>query len=85
MITIILLPASELRTFFLGLQPLQLQLAVVIKIKSNFSEGEKLLFVGMVVAGLQVAQDAPVTTGLYVVQPLTVVSHVAVGARLHAF
>ena len=53
--------------------------------KSYFSEGEKLLFAGMVVAGLQVAQDAPVATGLYVVQPLTVVAHVAVGARLHAF
>ena len=68
----------------MGLQPLQLQLAVVIKIQSNFSMGEKLLFGGMV-AGLQFAKDAAVTTGLYVVQPLTVVAHVAVGARLHAF
>ncbi len=53
--------------------------------KSYFSEGEKLLFVGMVVARLQVAQDAPVATGLYVVQPLAVVAHPTVGARLHAF
>ena len=53
--------------------------------KSYFSEGEKLLFVGMVVAGLQVAKDAPIATGLYVVQPLTVVAHPTVGARLHAF
>ena len=52
--------------------------------KSYFSEGEKLLFVGMV-AGLQFAKDAPIATGLYVVQPLTVVAHPTVGARLHAF
>ena len=52
--------------------------------KSYFSEGEKLLFVGMV-AGLQVAQDAPVATGLYVVEPLAVVAHPTVGTRLHAF
>ena len=52
--------------------------------KSYFSEDEKLLFVGMV-AGLQVAKDAPIATGFYVVQPLTVVAHPAVGARLHAF
>ena len=53
--------------------------------KSYFSEGEKLLFVGMVVAGLQFAKDATITTGLYVVEPLAVVAHPAVGARLHAF
>ena len=52
--------------------------------KSYFLMGEKLLFVGMV-AGLQVAKDAAVTTGLYVVQPLAVVAHPTVGARLHAF
>ena len=52
--------------------------------KSYFSEGEKLLFVGMV-AGLQFAKDAAITTGLYVVEPLTVVAHPTVGARLHAF
>jgi hypothetical protein len=54
-------------------------------VKSYFSEGEKLLFVGMVVAGLQFAKDAAITTGLYVVQPLAVVAHTAVGARLHTF
>ena len=53
--------------------------------KSYFSEGEKLLFVGMVVAGLQVAQDAPVATGLYVVQPLAVVANSPPRARLHEF
>ena len=53
--------------------------------KSYFSEGEKLLFVGMVVAGLQVAKDAPIATWLYIVKPLAVVAHPAVGARLHAF
>ena len=53
--------------------------------KSYSSEGEKLLFVGMVVAGLQVAKDAPIATGLYVVEPLTVVAHPTVRARLHAF
>jgi hypothetical protein len=53
-------------------------------VKSYFSEGEKLLFVGMV-AGLQVAKDAPIATGLYVVEPLAVVAHPAIGARFHAF
>ena len=52
--------------------------------KSYFSLGEKLLFVVMV-TGLKVAMDAAITTGLYVVEPLTVVAHTAVGARLHAF
>ena len=53
--------------------------------KSYFSEGEKLLFVGMVVAGLQFAEDAAVAGGLYVVEPFTVVAYPAVGAGLHAF
>ena len=53
--------------------------------KSYFSEGEKLLFVRVVVTGLQVAKDAAITTGLYVVEPLAVVAHPTVGARLHAF
>ena len=52
--------------------------------RSYSSEGEKLLFVGMV-AGLQVAKDAAIATGLYVVEPLAVVAYPAVGARLHAF
>ena len=53
--------------------------------KSNFSEGEKLLFVRMVVTVLQVVQDATVATGLDVIQPLIVVAHAAVGVRLHTF
>ena len=53
-------------------------------VRSYSSEGKKLLFVGMV-AGLQVAKDAAIATGLYVVEPLAVVAHPAVGARLHAF
>ena len=52
--------------------------------KSYFSEGEKLLFV-LVATGIEFAKDAPIATGLYVVQPLTVVAHPTVGARLHAF
>ena len=52
--------------------------------KSYFPEGEKLLFVVMV-TGLKVAKDAAITTGLYVVEPLAVVTHPTVGARLHAF
>ena len=53
-------------------------------VRSYSSVGEKLLFVGMV-AGLQFAKDAPIATGLYVVEPLAVIAHPAVGARLHAF
>jgi len=34
-------------------------------------------------AGLQVAKDATIATGLDIVQPLAVVAHTAVGARLH--
>ena len=45
----------------------------------------KKLFLVAVVMGLQVAKDATVATGLNVVQPLTVVAHAAVGARLHTF
>ena len=46
---------------------------------------EKLLFVGMVVAGIEFAQDAALARGLDVVEPLAVVAHAAVGARFHAF
>ena len=53
--------------------------------KSSFSWGEKLLFVGMVVADLQLAEYAAVATGLYVVEPFAVVAYPTVGARLHAF
>ena len=54
-------------------------------VRSYSSEGEKLLFVGVVVTILQFAKDATIATGLYVVEPLAVVAHPAVGARLHAF
>jgi hypothetical protein len=37
----------------------------------------------MFMAGLQVAKDATIATGLDIVQPLAVVAHTAVGARLH--
>ena len=45
----------------------------------------KSYFSLVVFALLQVAQDAAVATGLYVVEPFAVVAHPAVGAGLHAF
>lgn len=68
-----------MKSYFLMSEELTPRLA-----KSDFSEDEKLLFV-RVATGLQVTEDAPVATGLYVVQPLTVVTYTTVGARLHAF
>ena len=47
--------------------------------------GVKSYFLLMVFAGLQFTEDAAVATGLYVVEPLTVVAYPAVGAGLHAF
>ena len=52
--------------------------------KSGFSEDEKLLFVS-VATGIEFAQDAALARWLDVVEPLAVVAHPAVGARLHAF
>ena len=47
--------------------------------------GVKSYFLLVVFAGLQFAEDATVATGLYVVEPFTVVAYPAVGSGLHAF
>ena len=44
-----------------------------------------LLLVSLGSPLFQFTQPGTLTTGLYVVQPLAVVAHPAVGARLHAF
>ena len=49
--------------------------------KSYFSRDEKLLFV----SGFEFPQDAALARGLHIVEPLAVVAHSTVGARLHAF
>ena len=65
------------------------------KVKSNFSQGKKLLFemrkvtfcggLRMAVAGGELTQDTTIARGFHVVEPLAVVTHPTVSARLHAF
>ena len=47
--------------------------------------GVKSYFLILAMTLLQLAQDAAVATGLYVVEPLAVVAYPTVGAGLHAF